>query len=240
MRLQSWPIPESGPEAELVRRTQRHFDHRGHLTAREVGTGYGVADLVAYRIAPSRARARLENDQDAPLTRVEHFKLLLALPELGSGAMDLEEAAELVNLSPDHTRRALLDDLSRKGYVAKVRPRHYAKVNGFMPLAWEVAAIEAKVRNWKKGAIQAKRYRLFAHRVYLAIDDDYLNRVDRELLRTHGIGLLSVSEDTVRRVFGSPREGPRSTAHLNLACEAIWTRNEPRVELRQGASGGSS
>ena len=42
--------------------------------------------------------------------------------------------------------------------------------------------------DWRKGAIQAKRHRSFANRVYLALSSDYVHRVQLEVLQRHGIG----------------------------------------------------
>lgn len=223
MRLQTRRTPESGPEATLISRTRDHFDNRGYLTAREVGTGYGIADLVAYRIKPTHVRLRARNHQHTALTHADHFRLLLAMPEAGEGWMDLDDAVDISDLSVDYIRRHILRHLKTSGYVEEQEDGGmYAKHNGFMPMAWEVAAVEGKVDDWKKGAIQAKRYRLFAHRTYVALSQEYVDRVDESVLRGHGIGLIAVGDHGVRRIFGSPRMEPRSQVHLNLACEYMW------------------
>lgn len=57
----------------------------------------------------------------------------------------------------------------------------------------ECVAVEVKIRNWREALAQALVYQLMADRVYIALNDNYINVVDRSLLTDKGVGLLSVS-----------------------------------------------
>jgi hypothetical protein len=97
-----------------------------------------------------------------------------------------------------------------------------AKVNGFIPIAQRVIAIEAKVSDWRKGAIQAKRHRSFANRVYLALSSDYVHRAQLEILRRHGIGLLSASKFGVEEILESPDMPPTDPDRHSFSAEWLW------------------
>ncbi|MFQ5871022.1 MAG: hypothetical protein ACE5IJ_05395 [Thermoplasmata archaeon] len=60
------------------------------------------------------------------------------------------------------------------------------------PHGGTVLAVEAKVRNWREGLRQALVYRLAADRVFLAVSSQYAHRVNHDLLRSYGIGLITV------------------------------------------------
>jgi hypothetical protein len=119
-------------------------------------------------------------------------------------------------------RDSLLSFLERAGYIKRVAPGAYAKVNGFIPIASEVIAVEAKVADWRKGAMQAKRHRSFANRVCLVLAERYVHRAQLSVLRRHGIGLLSVSSNTVNEILESPLMPPRDIDRNRFAAEWLW------------------
>ena len=67
-------------------------------------------------------------------------------------------------------------------------------------------AIEAKLFDWKAGLDQASRYKSFANEVYIALDGDYIDRVDMDLLKKQGIGLMSVSHKSLKIVLKAKKE----------------------------------
>jgi hypothetical protein len=116
----------------------------------------------------------------------------------------------------------LIPFLERAEYAKRVAPGGFAKINGFIPIAREVTAIEAKISDWRKGAMQAKRHRCFADRVYLAMSSAYVHRVDMEVLRRHAIGLLSASKDGVEQLLESPRVPPTDPDRHSFSAEWLW------------------
>ena len=53
-------------------------------------------------------------------------------------------------------------------------------------------AIEMKLTRWRRAVEQAILYQLCADRVFVAMPEGRIDRVDTSLLRQHGIGLLAV------------------------------------------------
>jgi hypothetical protein len=56
----------------------------------------------------------------------------------------------------------------------------------------ELIAIETKISNWKKVISQAFTRLFYVDKSYIAIPQEYVNKVDREILEMDGIGLISV------------------------------------------------
>lgn len=56
----------------------------------------------------------------------------------------------------------------------------------------DIAAVELKVKNWQKALQQALSCRLCANKVYVALSKAFVHRIDTEVFRHYGIGILSV------------------------------------------------
>lgn len=61
-------------------------------------------------------------------------------------------------------------------------------------------SIEVKLRDWKNGILQAKRYLRFSDYSYLAILEKYQRNIDIDELKNSGIGLIVVG-DTIKQVI---------------------------------------
>jgi biotin operon repressor len=218
------------PESRLVTYLKNHFEKQGFLTATELNLGYGRADIVAFRINPARCRARFANGQLRSVDRLEHYILLRLLPELETGnAISLDQLSDKLEFSASHIRTKLLSFLIRFGYAIEVEPRRYAKINGFVPVTDEIIAVEAKVKDWRKGAIQAKRYQVFANRVFLALSNSYSHRVDSMILKKHNIGLFIVG-DKVQQKIPAPKLRPRDCDRFNFATEWLWRHRRREIK----------
>lgn len=212
-----------GPESRIVAAVRGYYEASGAFVATERSLGWGRADLVAFRLDLDKCRARFENRQFRALDRADHYRVLRCIPDVQTGnQVSLAVLCGELGRSPSYVRGALVSFLERAGYIIRVRPAAYAKVNGFIPIAREVIAVEAKVADWRKGAIQAKRHRSFANRVYLAIAAEYIHRVQLDVLRRHGIGLLSVCRATVTEVLESPLQAPLDSDRHSFSAEWLW------------------
>jgi predicted transcriptional regulator len=81
-----------------------------------------------------------------------------------------------------------------------------------------VISIEAKLKDWKNGFIQAQRYLCFSDYSYLALPSDKIQNVDLDKLRNKGIGLLSVENDKMREVLQ-----PRKSNQCNYSFKYLVT-----------------
>lgn len=209
-------------ESRLINYIINYFENLGFLTTTELNLGYGRADIVAFRVNPSNCQARFENKQLRSIDRLDYYTLLRLLPEFeNEDPISLDFLADQLKFSASHIRSELLSFLIRFGYAIEVEPRQYAKINGFIPVVDEIVAVEAKVKDWKKGAIQAKRYQVFANRVFLALSVNYFHRVNCEILKKHNIGLLTIGDKIMKRLT-APKLLPKDCDRFNFATEWLW------------------
>lgn len=71
----------------------------------------------------------------------------------------------------------------------------------YNPIDEGLIAIEAKLSGWRRAFQQAMTYRICADSVYIAIPAGISHRVDMELLKMYGIGLIIASDDYVYTRF---------------------------------------
>jgi hypothetical protein len=56
-----------------------------------------------------------------------------------------------------------------------------------------IIAVEVKVDKWFRALQQAVLYRMCADKVYVALSEEFVHRVDMPLMEKYGVGLLSVN-----------------------------------------------
>ncbi len=183
----------------MVRYLARHFSNQGFLVRQEVSAGYGRADLVLVKLNPKKCAIRKKRKQVTPLLKENFFQVLRQLPDIDDRKKlpprGIDELVQSVPVSKSYLKYHLLRELEDNGYVKKIDDNYYYKVNGWVPLVSEMIAIEAKLRDWRRGFIQANRYKYFADKTYLAILAQYRHLVDDEILARQNVGLFILSED---------------------------------------------
>ena len=216
-------------EYQFVREIQKHFDNEDFYSLREIGVGYGIADLVLInkgKINIENCRARKNNNQFSPLLNENFFKTLRYIPdeESENKHATFSDIAESSCLSKSYLKYKILTFLESHGYVKQDKDNFYLKVNGWIPIAQEIIAIEAKLCNWRRGALQANRYKAFAHKVYLAIPESKEHIVDKDYFMKHEIGLMVI--DTKRKnkkiVIDCPSKEPFNKNKFYFALEYFW------------------
>ena len=219
-------------EYTFVQHLAKLLKEEGFLVKKEIGVGYGIADLVIIKKSKfdlKRCTLRSNYKQFSPLLKTNYFKLLKHIPDLDSGdePIDIDLLVEKTHISRSLLKYDLLKSLEEKKYIKKEGGKYYFKVNGWAPLAKEIIAIEAKLKDWKRGFIQANRYRTFADKVYLALPEENIRLVDKELLKKHHVGLISFNVKTAQKrvIIKSSKEEPLNEFKRNFASEYFWNRN---------------
>lgn len=88
----------------------------------------------------------------------------------------------------------------------------------------ETIAFELKLRKWKRALVQAFKYRAFAEKSYVVIDEGNVGPAIKsiEMFQKSNIGLLSIDEGgTVKSYFEPNSEDPYSEYYHNLVCEKV-------------------
>lgn len=175
-------------ESELVEKIEAYLLKYQIRYTKEVRMGIGVPD-IALNIGASKA-----------ILPISDYYFLLA--------------AEYLNINKKITGLQLSDYLSyskakTQNYLNKLVMQKVAINNGAMYLInkkifglnlGNTISIEAKIRDWRSGILQAERYLMFSDYSYLALPEDKIRNVDLELIEQKGIGLLSITEDSIVEV----------------------------------------
>lgn len=201
-------------------------ENEGFLTKKEVGVGYGVADLILVKLNPDKCAVRRENNQFKKLLREEYFRVLYHIPEEGQGNPISEDVlTEKTRLSKSFLKYRILRELERDKYIKRVSGNFYFRIDGWVPIAEEIIAIEAKLKNWKQGVFQANRYRSFANRVYLAVPTEIAHLVDKALLKRCNVGLIVFDvKRNHKKISRAKREEPLNVYKYNLVAEFVLSR----------------
>lgn len=214
-------------EEEFVESLEQWFTEKGYLAKREVNIGNGVVDLVLAKLNKSKVNLRKRRNQKDSLLKEYFFTALRYIPDKDTGKkpIQMDELQRRTMLSKNLLRYKILRDLEESGHIISTDDNSYLKINGWIPLAKEIVAIEAKLKDWKRGFIQANRYTTCADKVYLAIPEQISHLPDKKLLRSFGIGLLSFSAHQKRLniLIESPNQGGKTNQDKrNYVAEYFW------------------
>lgn len=188
----------------LVENLSRVFN-TDYITT-EFSTGNGVADLV-FTTEMSEEKLFF-NDYGMMALFVNMFQKnkMLNSTNLYENCFDKARLKKLLN------RLEGEDYISFEGDKI-IRTRKYK------PHTQNLFSVEAKLNDWKSGFYQALRYKFFSHKSYLAYPQQYIHRVDLELLKEHNIGLISVEADNIQFVYKPKTEKPHDVISFLFLSE---------------------
>lgn len=211
-------------ESEMIAPIKARMAKMGKnsVVVEELGVGYGVADIVVARPCVYSVRRRLKLGQTTTLARRGEIQVVRILQRHREMTFDL--LVELTGISASRLRYEVLRFLLSENYVQETADDTFQLLGDYRPVAREIWAVEAKLKNWFQGMCQAKRYQHFAHKTYLAIAALYRDRVRDAMLREHNVGLIVVSNDAAKIVFHPIRREPRSEELFLMTNERIWDR----------------
>jgi len=220
-------------ERSFVKKLEKAYLKEGFYTKKEIGVGYGIADLVLFRPNIQNCLKRLSYKQLKPLLNEGYFKIFNLLPDIETNKKPtkLDNLKIKVHYSSSFLKYKLLKDLKKAKYIKEVSGNYYFKINGWLPIGKELIAIEAKLKDWKRGFYQANRYRMFANKSYLAVPSNIVNLVDITILKKHGVGLIAfdMNNNTKRTLLEARKKEIFSTTKRNYASEYFWN-----LDLRKG------
>ncbi|MFA6004892.1 MAG: hypothetical protein WC775_00200 [Patescibacteria group bacterium] len=177
-------------EAELVKLLasglKRNFNT--DIAVQEFAGGYGIADLVF-------AKNFLTNQNiidRKPLNNYYALKSYLSLPQ--NKAFTLNDIVKASgggkNIGSNVANILTFDD-----YISKHGKFYYKTDVPLVNPIKKLVAIEVKLRDWKQGILQARRYKSYTDECYLAILSRYEKNVDKHYLTQFGIGLILFNEE---------------------------------------------
>lgn len=159
------------------------------VCVREFSAGYGIADLVFARDFLSNKNAVNRK----PINNYYALQLYLSMPD--NETITSVQLKALSTLSGP-TLKTVVKELIQEGYLQVVNETSVRKALKIKSPVKKLVAIEAKLRDWKQGIIQARRYKSFTDECYLAILAKYDKNIDYDYLERFDIGLILCDEET--------------------------------------------
>lgn len=188
----------------------------------EFSVGRGIADL--YIVDEDRNALRKRKGMAVPAVTDKTQNQIVELISRADGIY-YEELLEYLGryklLNTEHHLNLLLEqgviysNDARRIYVKEIASANVIKHS---------VAIEAKVRDWRKGIKQALRYKNFADKSYLALYESHVNvaRENLHVFETLNIGLIGVS-DTGINVYHVPTANTKDPVKCLLASERVYS-----------------
>lgn len=218
-------------EKTFVEQLEGFFNMNDYLTKKEVGVGYGIADLVIVKktsIVIDNYILRASHGQYNQLFKEDYFRLLKLIPDISSNKkpVHLDYLIKKTNLSKSLLKYNILRSLEKNKFIKSEGDNYFFKINGWIPLTKEIIAIEAKLKDWKRGFIQANRYKAFADKVYLAVPAETAHLVNKQLLSKHNVGLITLNyeQNKTDYILKPHREKPLNDYMRNMAAEYFWEK----------------
>lgn len=183
-------IPILGKELSKLYNT-KHFFH-------EFDSGNGVADIV------------LAVDVDCRNYTIVDYDLMFVIMNSFNRMNKKIKIKEFLKNTFLNKKKAvsLLDFLELNGYTEKIDTNYILIKSKYTPPIKQIISIEAKLSDWKSGFYQALRYKVYSHKSYLAISDEFAHRVNKNLLKQNNIGLIIVSSDAIEITLDVKNEKP--------------------------------
>lgn len=214
-------------ESDMIAPIRKRLSQRWKdgVLLEEFGVGYGVADVIAVQPSHHGIDRRRRLGQTAALPRRAEVQVLRALQHVEEASV--ADLLALTGISPKRLRYETLRFLLEENYVEEVEAGVFRRRGRYLPVAREIWAVEAKMKNWFEGLCQARRYQHFAHRVYLAIFAPHRDRVRDETLRRLNVGLIAVSPSGADIIFHPQRRQPHNEELFFVTNERIWEQIHP-------------
>ena len=184
----------------LAEKLKREF--QTDAFAREFAVGYGIADLVFAKSFYSK-KNKLNRK---PISN--YYALILYLALQKDKPFTVADAVEILRCSRT-TAHSAVTSLIDDGYIEQAEKPTYVKTTHIESSPMKLVAVEAKLRDWKQGILQARRYKTFTDESYLAILSKYEKNIDPDMLQHHDIGLILVDENSGLITFKRRPEGHR-------------------------------
>ncbi len=153
------------------------------VAIKEFSAGYGIADLVFARnfITTKNVLRR------KPINNYFALKTLLAFDN--DRGFNVTDVMRVTGTSKNMSDKAIKYLLGEE-YIYETSGVYYKSNISLINPVKHLVAVEAKLKDWKQGILQARRYKSFTSECYLAILSKYEANIDRYYLDKFDIGLI--------------------------------------------------
>ena len=189
----------------------------------EVPAGNGIADVCAVRFSPRHAAVREGRPAITEWTDVRAFaKLQHAGPQIEVNAL-----AAAVGMTVPGLRRGPARRLVTGGHVRWVGERSLRPEWRYSVPITGVVAVEAKLADWRRALVQARRHTDFADASYVALPPAAAERAAaaRAIVESAQVGIMAVKPAGDVRVLveaPTPRRSAGWALRRMFAAEQLW------------------
>jgi hypothetical protein len=96
-------------------------------------------------------------------------------------------------------------------------------------------AVELKLHKWRRALEQALLYQLCADLVFIAMPEDALSRIDRDLISASGIGLIGVSERGCQLAEPARQSAEVRQYYKQVYVDLLKERNKWKIQAPQSS-----
>lgn len=191
----------------------------------EISADLGVADIVFFnfnrKIINERKRKKI-----SPIKSNGIIKTLMLIKN--KKRISITYLVNKLFCSESDLKNNILRYLERQDILKKIGNDCYEKKYNYKIGLDNIVAIEAKIKDWKRGLYQAYHYKLFANASYLALHRNYTRQAKKNinLFKKLNVGLISVTEKCVEEILYSPtKEKPQSRYMTAVVFEKLLKKN---------------
>jgi hypothetical protein len=200
----------------------------GAVAFSQVHASFGIPDLVFAVFDENVLASRVESGL-RPILDTSAVAALLYLArrfqEFDDRSASIAEITPYSGISPSYLSSVVLPRLCEGGHVERVSRGMWAATHPFDTCVTRLVTVEAKLRSWRSGLGQARRYGVGSDRTWLIIDESHSRSAlgNSGVFAANGIGLatltangkLCIKERAVRR---NPSRIHRETLAERLAA----------------------
>lgn len=200
----------------------------GQEAAIELPSGYGVADLVFFDLDKTVLKERVREG----IAPIDQATLLHVLIELQHFRKNQSVSITMLRKKAPLLKNSAITYLIDNNFLIPVGNdklnRQFKKGNNYKNGLGEVVAIEAKLKDWKRGMFQAYRYRSYADKSFLAVYTKSINAPLKNIsqFKKFNVGLIEVGDDFVK-VHYRPKKEQQSDQFIKaIAYENLLSLQE--------------
>lgn len=192
------------------------------LYADEIDGGFGVADLMFYKV---KSKYLNQRKNLCPITSEDAVKTLLFIQDKKTFSVSFLQ--ENLPFSKERIQSILLKTLVPGGFVKRVDKEYFENIWNYRMAVEKSLAIELKLKDWKGGLYQAYRYKWFSDVSYLALYHRHSTQAKKNLhlFEQYNVGLIDVFDDNTIKVVYQPKvEEPYSLSKRAITNEYLYKK----------------
>lgn len=195
--------------AELAKGLKKTF--HTDIAIQEFSAGYGIADLAF-------AKNFFTNNNSINRKPINNYYALKSFLLLPNDTLFTVEDVIRISGTSKYISREIIRLLAVGDYIVKDGRKYFKKVNTILNPIKKLIAIEAKIKDWKQGVLQARRYKSYTDECYLAILSNYETNIDYSYLDKHDIGLILFNQKNGEIYF---KRKPSQNSFLSFYEESM-------------------